>query len=158
MNANEQLIHTFYTAFSKRDYKTMQQCYADNATFSDAVFTNLDGKEVRAMWEMLCSSSSAARIEFDSVKAEDGTGSANWTAHYTFSATGKKVVNRIHASFVFENGKIVQHKDHFSFYKWASQALGTPGVLLGWTPLIRNKVRKTAAKNLQAFMAKKKAE
>lgn len=154
MNANEQLIQTFYTAFAKRDYKTMQQCYADNATFSDAVFTNLDGKEVRAMWEMLCSSNSA-QIEFDSVKADDRTGSANWTAHYTFSATGKKVVNNIHASFVFENGKIVQHKDRFSFYKWASQALGTPGVLLGWTPLIRNKVRETAAKNLKAFMAKK---
>jgi len=29
------------------------------------------------------------------------------------------------------------------------------GLLLGWTPLLRNKVRSTAASNLAAFMAKR---
>ena len=53
-SVNQQLITTFYSAFQKKDYKTMQNCYADNATFSDPVFVNLNATEVKAMWEMLC--------------------------------------------------------------------------------------------------------
>ena len=30
MTANEELISNFYTAFQQKDYKTMQESYADN--------------------------------------------------------------------------------------------------------------------------------
>ena len=69
-----------------------------------------------------------------------------------FSVTGKKVVNHIKANFEFENGKIIKHNDHFNFYTWAKQALGFTGVLLGWTPFLKNKIRSTAANNLKALM------
>lgn len=54
-----------------------------------------------------------------------------------------------------KNGKIVEHSDSFNFYKWASQSLGITGLLIGWTSLIKNKIRNTAMKNLTAFMNKK---
>jgi hypothetical protein len=63
------------------------------------------------------------------------------------------VVNDIHASFRFENGLIVEHKDSFSFYRWARQALGTSGLLLGWTPMVRNRVRRQAAAGLEKFQS-----
>ena len=107
MNANEQCITTFYTAFQNKDYKTMQQCYTDNAVFTDEVFIDLDAKKVRAMWEMLIKGGKDLKVEFDSVKANEKEGSANWVATYTFSKTGKKVINRIHANFIFENGNAV---------------------------------------------------
>lgn len=154
MNANETLIHQFYTAFQNRDYRRMQECYADNATFSDPVFVGLDAKHVRAMWEMFCTGGTELRIEFTNVRADERSGSGEWTAYYKFSATGNNVVNRIKAHFIFENGRIVEHRDEFGFYRWARQALGMPGFLLGWTPLIRNKVRARAKGNLEAFMAK----
>lgn len=153
MNPNENLIHNFYTCFKNKDFKGMQECYADNATFNDSVFKNLNAREVRGMWAMLISGSKDIRIEFSHINAGENTGTAEWVAYYTFSATGNKVINRINASFVFKDGKIAEHRDSFNFYKWARQALGLPGLLLGWTPLIKNKIQKKAANNLQAYLA-----
>ncbi|MBK8966501.1 MAG: nuclear transport factor 2 family protein [Lewinellaceae bacterium] len=153
MHANARLLETFYQAFQNKDYATMQACYADTATFSDPVFQNLNAAEVRAMWEMLIRRGKDLELTFSNIQADDRQGSAEWEARYTFSATGRPVVNRIRSEFVFENGKIVRQTDRFSFYNWARQALGTPGLLLGWTGLIRGKVRGMARKNLAKFMA-----
>jgi ketosteroid isomerase-like protein len=154
MEANEQLIKHFYTYFQQKDYKGMQSCYADNATFSDAVFKNLNAEQVKAMWEMLISKGKDMRIEFSQISADEKTGKAHWDAFYTFSSTGKKVINKIDASFEFENGKIVKHTDNFNFYIWAKQALGTTGLLLGWTGFLKNKIQTTAMQNLEKFMKK----
>ena len=126
----------------------MQSCYSDNATFNDAVFTNLNAAQVRAMWEMLIKGGKDLQLEFKNISANDKTGNAEWIAHYTFSRTGNKVVNHIYASFVFENGKIVQHTDSFDFYKWSKQSLGTVGLLLGWTSFLQKKVQQAALKSL----------
>ncbi|MFA6275516.1 MAG: nuclear transport factor 2 family protein [Pedobacter sp.] len=152
MNANEQLINTFYTCFKNKDYKGMQAYYADNAIFSDAVFKNLNAEQVKAMWQMLISKGKDLRLEFSNISADDTTGKAHWDAYYTFSATGKKVINRIDASFEFENGKITKHVDHFDFYTWAKQALGITGILLGWTGFLKKKIQTTALHNLSKFM------
>jgi len=152
MNANQQCINTFYTAFQNKDYKTMQQCYADNAVFEDEVFKDLDATKVRAMWEMLIKGGKDLQLVFDNVKADEKEGSANWVATYTFSKTGKKVINRIQAHFVFENGKIVKHKDTFSFPLWAKQALGFSGLILGRTKFLRKKIQQLAKNNLKEFM------
>lgn len=155
MNANEQLIQHFYTCFQNKDFKGMQACYADNAIFNDAVFKNLNAEQVKAMWEMLITKGKDMRLEFSQIKAYEKTGSAHWDAYYTFSSTGNKVVNRIDASFEFENGKIVKHTDDFSFYIWAKQALGISGLLLGWTSFLKKKIQNTALTNLNHFMNKK---
>ncbi len=152
MTANEQTIQKFYSAFQDKDYKTMQDCYAENASFSDPVFKNLTAAQVRAMWEMFCVKSKDLKIEFRNIKADETTGSGEWTATYLFSSTGKKVVNNITANFFFENEKILKHTDSFNFYKWAKQALGLTGVLLGWTPLVKNKVQQKGMKALNDFM------
>jgi ketosteroid isomerase-like protein len=152
MNVNEQLIHRFYTCFQHKDYKGMQECYAGNATFSDAVFKNLNAAQVKAMWEMLLRTGKDLSLEFDNVKAGDTQGSAHWVATYTFSKTGNKVINSINASFQYENGKIVSHTDSFNFYTWARQALGFTGLLLGWTSFLKNKVQATAKRSLDEFM------
>lgn len=154
MNANEQLIQNFYTCFQQKDYKGMQACYADDATFSDAVFKNLNAAQVKAMWEMLVSKGKDMRIDFGQIEANGNTVRAHWDAYYTFSSTGRKVINKIDATFEIENGKIVKHTDHFDFYTWAKQALGLNGLLLGWTSFLRNKVSTQAMKNLDSFMRK----
>jgi ketosteroid isomerase-like protein len=155
MNPNETLIARFYTAFQQKDYKTMQACYGDNASFSDSVFVDLDGPQVKAMWEMLCRrSADDFRLEFKNIKSDGNTATAQWTAWYTFTATGRKVVNRIKADFVIKDGLIIKHTDHFSFYTWARQAFGFTAMLLGWTIMFKSKVRLTALSNLEKFMEK----
>ena len=152
MHPNAQLITAFYKAFQNKDYKTMQNCYADNAVFNDAVFKNLDALQVKAMWQMLVTKGKDLQLQFSNVLADYATGSAEWVATYTFSQTKRKVTNRIKASFVFEQEKIVQHTDTFDFYKWSAQALGLPGILLGWSGFMKNKVQAGAMKNLADFM------
>ena len=61
------------------------------------------------------------------------------------------MVNDIQASFRFENGLIAEHRDEFSFHRWARQALGPVGLLLGWTPLVRSTVRRKAAARLEEY-------
>jgi hypothetical protein len=68
-----------------------------------------------------------------------------------FSQTGRTVVNHIEASFVFRDGKIAEHHDRFDLWRWAAQALGLKGVLLGWAPFVQKAIRRQAAKGLAAF-------
>ena len=153
MHPNAQLLTDFYTAFSKRDHEAMGACYGDTARFDDPVFPGLSAAEVRAMWRMLCERGTDLEIQFSGITADDDEGSARWEADYTFSATRRKVHNVIDATFAFEDGKIVRHQDVFDFWAWTRMALGLPGVLLGWTPIIQNEVRRQAGAQLKKFMA-----
>lgn len=155
MHDNESLLHRFYEAFAARDHATMAACYAHDAVFSDPVFTHLEGKRIGAMWQMLCERGTDLRLEHSGVAADDTLGRAHWDAWYTFSATGRKVHNRIDATFVFRDGLIAEHRDVFGLYRWTRMALGPVGVLLGWTPSLQGKVRKTANGGLSAFIKKR---
>jgi len=65
------------------------------------------------------------------------------------------VHNIIDARFTFNDGLIASHRDTFDFWRWSRQALGPTGLMLGWTPLLRNKVRSRAASNLATFVSKR---
>ena len=75
------------------------------------------------MWRMLTGRAEDLEIRLAEHEAEDTRGSAHWLADYTFR-TGRKVHNDVRAEFRFENGLITEHRDSFSFYAWARQALG----------------------------------
>ncbi len=154
MHPNAALIHRFYDAFAKLDAETMASCYGDNIVFSDPAFTQLQGRAASDMWRMLCSRAKDFSLTYEGVEADDHQGKAHWVATYTFSATGRKVVNRIDARFEFDNGKIVRHTDSFDLWRWASQALGIKGTLLGWTPLVQNKIRQQAMQGLAKFQSR----
>ena len=151
-----QTITRFYEAFAKLDADTMQACYAGNARFEDEVFTLQGVREIGGMWHMLCEATKAKgaahwKLAFNQVTDR----SAHWDAHYLFSATGRQVLNRIDATFEFDaQGLIIQHRDRFDFWLWSRQALGLPGLLLGWTPMLRKKVRAQAAANLQRYLGR----
>ena len=145
------VITRFYEAFQRLDAEGMAACYTDDVRFSDPVFGELQGKDARDMWRMLTSRARDFTLTFDQVQADDRTGSAHWVATYVFSQTGNIVVNNIQARFVFRDGKICEHRDHFDLWQWSRQALGFKGVLLGWTPLVKNAIRAQAQKGLKAF-------
>jgi ketosteroid isomerase-like protein len=155
-----QTIETLYAAFARLDGEAMAGCYAEDATFDDEVFSLRGRRDVAAMWSMLCDAARSQgagswRLAVDGVRATGAGGSAHWEAWYRFSATGRPVHNRIDASFRFApDGRIAHHVDRFGFWRWSRQALGAPGLLLGWTPLLRRKVRTQAAANLRRHQAR----
>jgi ketosteroid isomerase-like protein len=150
---SREVISRLYEAFAVRDHVGMARCYTPDARFSDPVFPDLRGTQVAAMWRMLCQRATDLRITYSDVSAEGNSGSAHWEAWYTYSATGRPVHNVIEAAFTFRDGRIATHRDHFDLYRWTRQALGTTGVLLGWTPFLRSAVRRKAALALVRFSA-----
>lgn len=154
MSDNRQVIERFYEAFARRDAEGMNACYHPEVSFSDPVFSGLKGDEARAMWTMLCERGKDLVVTHRDVRAEGERGWAHWEATYTFSATGRKVLNVIDAEFRFADGLILEHHDSFDLYAWTRMALGLPGLLLGWSPIVQNKVRRTAAESLRRYMAR----
>lgn len=152
-------VTRFYTAFACLDADTMATCYGKDATFDDPAFSLRGQREVAGMWRMLCGATRAKgladwALEFSNVQANGNSGKAHWEAHYKFSATGRLVHNIIDAEFTFTpEGLIATHHDTFDFWRWSRQALGAPGLLLGWTPFLRAKVRAQAGANLKKFLA-----
>ncbi|MFZ1371810.1 MAG: nuclear transport factor 2 family protein [Ferruginibacter sp.] len=149
----DELINKFYSAFQQLDHRGMNSCYSDDIVFFDPVFGFLRGDEVRSMWEMLCKNAKDFSLTYSNIKhLDDEYSTCEWVATYTFSKTGKKVVNRIKANMLFADGKIIEHSDAFSLHKWSSQALGFTGWLLGWNRFFQRKIQNGARKNLVKFM------
>lgn len=152
---NEQIIRTFYEAFARNDAEAMVACYHDEVEFSDPAFGLLQGEDAKHMWRMLVERAKGnIKIAFSNVAANDEKGSADWTADYVFSKTGKQVHNEIHVEFEFKDGKIFRHHDTFDIWKWSKQALGLSGTLLGWSGFMQNKIRQTALKSLHEYRKK----
>lgn len=156
MTAEEQLITTFYEQFQQGNWKGMLDCYHEEIFFYDPVFESLEGAKVGAMWEMLLSNAGNIRLNFGKVEGTEGYGSCEWVATYTFTPTGRKVINKVRAHFFITDGKIAEHNDEFNLWRWSAQALGIRGLLFGWTSALHNRLRRKARRNLDQFIAAKK--
>ena len=153
MNNAEAIIEKFYTAFASRDSHTMNSCYAEDISFYDPVFELLRGDEVLSMWEMLCANAQDLQITHANFKdLGDGYYTCDWTATYTFSLTGKRVVNNVRANMKILNDLIIEHSDGFSLHKWSAQAFGIIGKLLGWNGVFQRRIKNTAKKNLLRYI------
>jgi ketosteroid isomerase-like protein len=150
---NAALIERFYAALGRRDAEAMIACYTPDATFSDPVFTRLDAAGAAAMWRMLCARGRDLAVKASDIGADDTSGHAHWDATYTYSATGRRVINRIDAQFKFRDGLICRHEDRFDLYHWLRQALGFKGAALGWLPVVQHKVQAQAEKALAQWQA-----
>ena len=151
MHPNAALLHRFYEGFQRRDAEAMAACYAPEVVFTDPAFGELRGARAGNMGRMLTGRAADLVVTFRDVEADERAGRAHWEATYTFSATGRKVHNVIDATFDFEGGLVTRHADVFDFWRWSRMALGAPGLLLGWTPILSNKVRAQANRGLDAF-------
>lgn len=146
-------IEALYAAMERHDGDAMAACYAPDAIFTDPVFVTLQDGEPQDMWRMLMGRSRDMTVELVEREASDGDrGTAHWVARYTFGQTGRRVVNDVRSVFRFTaDGLILDQQDDFDFWRWARQALGTPGLLAGWTPVLQHSVRDKARAGLAAF-------
>jgi ketosteroid isomerase-like protein len=142
----------FYQAFADRDIETMVSCYHEDISFEDPAFGVLKGKKATNMWRMLMAQGDKDLIiTFSDPESNNNAIVTHWEAIYKFSKTGRTVHNKITATMTFKDGEIITHKDVFNIWKWSRMALGTTGLLLGFTPIVKNKIRSQALKSLQKF-------
>lgn len=151
---NKQLIINFYEAFKQVNAEGMVACYHNEIEFEDPAFGKLKSNDAKNMWKMLLSRNSNIDVTFSNVQVTENKGTANWKAIYFYGPKKRKVINNIQASFEFKDGKISKHTDVFSMWKWSRQALGFKGLLLGWTPFLKNKVQGLTNKLLNDFTQK----
>jgi ketosteroid isomerase-like protein len=140
---NAKVIEQLYDAMDRHDGDAMANLYDPNGRFRDPAFGELTGAEAGDMWRMLTGRATDLKVELAEHEADGDGGTAHWIATYTFRG-GRHVVNDIHAKFRFRDGKIVEHEDSFSFFRWARQALGPAGLVLGLPPmnlLVRRQAR-----------------
>jgi len=152
MYENAAVIDLYFKALQSLDAKTMGECYHPEATFQDPVFGPLNADETRAMWKMLCQNARNFSLVVKEIQADQEKGACRFTASYTFSKTGRNVVNSMTSHFEFKEGKILKQRDVFNLWKWARQAFGWVGLLLGWLPFFQQKIRREARKRLDKFM------
>jgi len=147
----DRIITALYDALDSGAGDAMAMLYAPDARFRDPAFGELTGAEAGDMWRMLTSRATDLDVELAEHEADGERGSARWIATYTFR-TGRPVVNEIRARFRFRDGKIVEHEDSFPFHRWARQALGPAGWVLGLFPF-RLLIRRQARADLKRFRA-----
>jgi len=145
------VITRFYNAFAQRDAQTMAACYADDVVFHDPAFGELRGERARNMWRMLCRAGKDLEVRASDIEADATTGRAHWEADYTFGTTGRKVHNVVDARFELRDGLITRHTDSFDFGRWAAQAFGPVGSVLGRTPVLPFVMRRLANRQLDGF-------
>jgi ketosteroid isomerase-like protein len=152
------IAQRFFDACAIGDYHSMGLMYAPTATFSDPIFPLLSGPETALMWEMLLTRAQDFCVSVN-VEEEESQGGGHaravWVARYLYGATGRHVENRVRTEMTCQAGRIVKQVDHFSFWNWSRQALGAPGLLLGWTPIVRKKVQQGAQAQLIKFADRK---
>lgn len=155
MQKHEALIRDFYDAFARQDAEAMAACYHPEVQFEDPAFSKLKGSEAGDMWRMLIQRAKGnLKISHSGVEADEKKGRAKWEAHYPFGKAQRPVHNKISAEFEFKDGLIYRHKDTFNLWRWSRQALGTTGLLLGWSPIVRNKVQATSRGLLKEYRKK----
>ncbi|MET8144459.1 nuclear transport factor 2 family protein [Sphaerisporangium sp. NPDC005288] len=151
---HQQVIRGFFDAFARGDTDALGRCYHPEISFGDPVFLELEGRDqVVGMWSMLLASVTDLRVAAWDITADDHSGGASWSARYVLRRNGRQVVNQVSAQFRFEDGLIVRHHDDFDFRHWSTLALGRPtGVLVGWAPALRRRVRDRARHRLDEYL------
>ena len=134
----------------------MAAAYHPDATFSDPVFPRSRPRRHRGdVGDALRARDRPHDRTLGDLRRRRERAAPTGIATYTYTATKRRVVNRIDATFAFRDGLILRHDDRFSLYRWMRQAFGLNGVLAGWLPPVQRAVRAQAAKALAAYRAKR---
>ena len=138
----EQPVKQFYQAFTDLNAEGMAGCYHDEVVFEDPAFGVLRGEQAKNMWRMLLASQKGKdfKVVASNIQENAQKGTAHWEAFYAFSKTGRQVHNIIEAEFEIQDGLIIKHTDRFNLHRWAGQALGLQGTLIGWTGFFKKKL------------------
>ena len=105
------------------------------------------------MWRMLTGGVRGPAVELLEHEADGDSGSAAGSRTTRSRRPAVTWTTTSAPRFRFRDGLIAEHRDEFGFHRWARQALGPPGLLLGWTPIVQGSVRKRARARLDEFMS-----
>jgi len=154
-NETAAIVNNFYEAFKQKNAAIMVSNYHPDLRFQDPAFGALSYQQTCAMWSMLCAQAADLDIVFTILKVDNDEVQTKWIAEYTFSKTNRFIHNEIIATMTIKDGRIISHVDDFDLHKWARQALGFKGLLLGGTSFFKTKLQQQTGRQLARYMQKK---
>ena len=131
----------FYDAFSSGDMTTLESLYDAKVKWSDPILSFDDREGTMGMWRW--ESTQNPRFTYEIVPPVEGTPhdqvQVRWHADYHLN--GNPIHNDVLATLTIDDeGKVVAHRDDYSWEKWAAQAF--PGLAhLPFWPNIEGVVR-----------------
>lgn len=149
MSQAEHLVEKLFSSLQALNHEAMAACYHEEATFSDIAFQLQGRKQIHAMWHMICQKGISVQVQ--SIETAGDIVRARIVDTYTFSDTGRQVVNRIESAFEFRDGLISVQRDTCDPLDWSRQAFGgIKGELVGRVGWLR---RRAAAGKIRTFIA-----
>lgn len=133
ISQNRKLVESFYIAFAQSKADEMVRCYHPGAEFEDPAFGKLDYAHLRLMWQLLCRNSRDFKLQYEIKSVDTHEAKVHWQAGYFYGKQQRPVQNRVRTHIQFKDGKIYRHRDYFSLWRWAGQAMGLNGWLVGWS-------------------------
>lgn len=116
----------------------MADCYHDQAAFIDIAFDLRGRKPIHAMWHRICNGDT--EVEVQKIEANHDGVRATVVERYTFTKTGRPVLNHIESRFRMRDGLIFQHLDSCDALSWSRQAFGrVRGELAGRLGILRRR-------------------
>ncbi len=151
--ALEAQLRQFYADFERGASEACLAQLHPKVSFRDPFFGERKGAGVVAMIRMLCAGRTPdRRFEVHSVSVHDAThATVQWTAHYTFTLTGRRIANCISTPVELREGRLYRYEDRFDTWAWHRMAFGPLGWILGWTPLLTGRVSATLDRRLASF-------
>ncbi|KAG8793616.1 hypothetical protein FRC16_010881 [Serendipita sp. 398] len=161
VTSGEQLVEKYLAAYKAYDLAAMDACTDPEFTFSDPAFPSLNSKQAKGMFSMFVNNREKNKMELEYKDIKKGINDLTYTATYTvrYIFTGRPVTNVIQSTFTISptSNLLLSQVDAFPFYTWAKQALGLPGLLLGWTGYLQSQVQHNAGQSLEKYMKKAEA-
>ncbi|MFT3710409.1 MAG: nuclear transport factor 2 family protein [Archangium sp.] len=114
------VVSQFYAAFEHKNVDAMEQLYAPNLKFKDAIFEFGDRAGTTHMWRNLFKTDPNAKLKFTIDSADGPNVKGHWVADY--HVNGRPVHNEVSTTMKVVDGKITEHRDDFDWKKWAPQA------------------------------------
>ena len=123
MSANEDLVRSFCTAWSRRDIEELVGFFTEDAVYHNMPMAPVTGHDgIRAVMQFFVPG--ADEIEFD-VLALASAGDLVLTERVDrFVMGGKKVELPVAGVFEIRDGKIAAWRDYFDMAAWTSQTSG----------------------------------
>ncbi|KAG8804898.1 hypothetical protein FRC17_005845 [Serendipita sp. 399] len=160
-NSGEQLVERYLAAYKAYDLAAMDACTDPEFTFSDPAFPSLNSKQAKGMFSMFVNNREKNKMELEYKDIKKGLNDLTYTATYTvrYIFNGRPVTNVIDTTLTIspQSNLLLSQVDTFPFHAWARQALGLPGLLLGWTGFLQSQVQNNAAQTLEKYMKKTEA-
>lgn len=113
------VVDAFYRAFQARNFDRMEALYHPDVKFKDMVFEYGDRAGTMKMWRQILSTP-GIKMGVHVGEVDGDTVRGHWAADY--QVFGRPVHNELTFEMKVKDGKIVEHRDHSDWNRWAPQA------------------------------------